>query len=312
MNGKISVPIIVAIIALIEGIAAATIGAVWGKNNVSITVQINGEEITMNDSDVQRMATENEELKAKIIEYEAKIAELQSEKEEEIGVINTDYEKRISLLESEKAELSSKLEEVNGELKNVPVFEFFDCGLVINGEEKTISKDKSYVAINGRQYFSKDFIDNLLPENELATMKDGILHIGKIIKEKTKLLDQPMISNNDGEVKENMTDTYGNMYTDALCFSYRGGNTTFNAERNYSRFKCIIAMKQGENNSGYIQIETDDGNIVYTSPEITSLTEPIVVDVPINYTSKLTIRCIDKGTSYKYIFIANAILYNQE
>lgn len=281
--------IIVALIGVVGTILAAIIGVRWGKDNVTVIVQLDGKNVVLNDADVQELASENEELRNKISEYE----------------------KQIENLESESNDLAVKLGAANGELDEVPTIEFQSCGLSVDGDEKVINKDKSYVVINGRQYYSKDFIDNLLPDNERATMKDGMLYIGKIVREKANLLEKPQIENYGGEIKDSITDTYGNVYSNALYFAYKGYSTTFNVERGYSNFKCTVAMKQDGVNRGYLQIETDDGNVVYTSSEITNLTEPFEVDIAINYTSKLVVKCIGED-GHKQIFIANAVLYNQE
>lgn len=75
-------------------------------------------------------------------------------------------------------------------------------------------------------------------------------------------------------------------------------------------FKCTIAMKKDCSGKGVIQIKADD-EIVYTSQEITNLTDPNEnkIDIPINHASKLTISCIGNYNSCN-IFIADTILHN--
>ena len=138
------VTIIVAIIGLAGTIAAAIIGAVWGKSNVTVVAPVGGKSIVLNDEDIKNMANENEQLINKISKYKDEIENLKGQNEE----------------------LANKLGVANGELNDVPAIEFKNCGLSINGDEREINKERSYVAINNRQYYSKDFIDNLVSDNQ--------------------------------------------------------------------------------------------------------------------------------------------------
>ncbi len=83
----------------------------------------------------------------------------------------SDYKSQINDLESQSKDLSEKLGIANGELDDVPVIKYKDCGLSIDGEEKTVDKEKSSVSINGNPYYSKEFFDNLLPSNKSAIEK---------------------------------------------------------------------------------------------------------------------------------------------
>lgn len=296
MKMKHAVIIIAAFIEAVGVIAAAIIGAAWGKNNIEIIAPISGESIVINNAEVQNMATENEDFKIKLSECEQSIESLQRENDD---------------LQKEKSELTSKLGVANGALDEVPSIEFQNLGLSIDGEEKNINQDKSSVYINGKQYYSKEFVDNLLPNDKVATVKDGMFYVGKIIRDKTNLVNMVAITSKDCEKWDSIIDTYGNTYSNALYFKHSGSNVIYNAERGFSNLKCIVAMKQGSNGNGYLQIETDDENVVYTSPQILNLTEPFEIDVPINQTSKIVIKCIN-GTNWCEIIVSNAVLYNQQ
>lgn len=286
--------IIAAIIGAIATIIAAFLGAKWGKNNITIIVQQDGKNIILDDAGVQSMADENDRLKKEQTDYEKQIGE---------------YKMQIASLESDSEDLTNKLNAVTGELEEKPVLELKNCGLSVDGDEKIINKENSYVAINGREYFSKEFIDNLLPENTTLVMKNEMLYIGKVVKSKDNLLDMQVIENNNTEIKDAVTDTYGNSYSKVLFFRYGERGIRFKTGKEYSHFKCIIAKNEGSYNSGRIQIETDDGNVVYTSPEIKAMTEPIEVDIPINQATSLLIKSI--GSYDIYLFVANAVLYNE-
>lgn len=152
MKKESSTQIIIAILGLVGAIAAAVIGAKWGKDNVTVVVQVDGKSVVLDDVDVQKMAEENEELNNKVSEYE----------------------KQIESLKSESEDLADKLGVANGELSDAPAIEFQNMGLSIDGEEKTINKENSCVSINGRQYYSKDFVNSLLPSDKTATEKGDI------------------------------------------------------------------------------------------------------------------------------------------
>lgn len=141
--------------------------------------------------------------------------------------------------------------------------------------------------------------------------KDGVLYIGKIVKEKSNLMDKPMVDkSSDVFVYENMADTYGNVYSKAICFYYNGRYIVFNANREYDKLKCVISMNEGSRGEGMIQIEADD-SVVYTSPSVTSQTEPFEVDIPINKASKITLKSLGSD-SVSYVMVSDCVLYNEE
>lgn len=280
--------IIVALIGVIGTILAAIIGAKWGKENVNVIVQIDGKNVVLDDSEVQKIAEENENLKSQVSEYE-----------------NT-----IDGLTSEKSELAKKLGDANGELSEIPSIEFQNIGLSIDGEEKTINKEKSSVFINGVQYYSKEFVDNLLPEDKVSTIKDGMFYVGKIVKEKANLFDMPIVSRGSYiYFNDSMKDTYGNVYGQSMFFDYKGQFITFNVKREYAYFKCIVAPKYGCGGAASLQIKAGE-EVIYTSDEITNMTEAFLVDIPINGASTISIGTI--GDNEGVVFVSDAVVYNQE
>ncbi len=290
------ISVVVAVIGLIGTISAAIIGAAWGRNNVNIIVQQDGKEISLDNSGVKEMASENEDLKIKIVDYETQIENLKTEK---------------SNLEKDKQDLADKLGVANGALDEVPVIEFKNYGLSIDGEEKTINKDRSCLSINGRKYFSQDFVDNLLPDNKSAIEKDDMVYVGRIIKEKANLLDMQIIDKTDYAIIEtNIKDTYGNMHNKALVLRYIDKSATFNSNRNYSNLKFKMGVVDKEKGGGIIQIESEQG-IIFTSEKITSTTEPTEFDIPINQASRITIKVLGDDNR-QFIMFTDAVLYNVE
>lgn len=175
---------------------------------------INDREVIINDkSDIEDLASDNEELNNLIIAYKV----------------------QIQTLEDERNELTEKLGNANGELDEVPSIEFRNLGLSIDGEEQSINRDKSSVYINGSPYYSQDFVDSLLPDDMTATRKDDMLYIGKIVREKANLFDMPVIAqDNYCYFHDSLKDTYGNINNKSLVFEYIDYFTTFNVNREYS------------------------------------------------------------------------------
>ncbi len=288
MKTKHKITLVCTILEVAGVIVGAIIGGVLERKNPSFTLNHYGETIILKKEDIQNMAFENEELTKEI----------------------TDYEKKVTNLENESKELAIKLGAANGQLDDVPTIQYQNCGLSIDGEEKIINTDKSLVLINGRKYYSKDFVDNLLPDNKSAIEKDNMLYIGKIVKEKSNLFDRQMINKSRNvEVKENARDTYGNFYNKAVIVGHEINSITFNANREYSNLKFTIGVLEEKEGGSAIQIETEQG-IIFTSEKITSTTEPTQFDIPINQASKITIRNLTKD--WNYVIVADAILYNEE
>lgn len=206
---------------------------------------------------------------------------------------------------------SSKVEELSKLMDDVPDIQYKNIGLSIEGDTIPINTTNSLIIIDNRSYYSDEFIYKLIGENTNASIQNGTMYIGKIIKEKSNLLDKPQISKTRNVwMSDGIEDTYGNAYGKVLQFGYTGEDTTFNVNRDYANFKCAIAMKKNCKGKGVIQIKADN-EIVYTSHEITNLTDPNEnkIDIPINQASKLTISCIGDYSNCN-IFIADTILYN--
>ena len=110
-------------------------------------------------------------------------------------------------------------------------------------------------------------------------------------------------------IEANVKDTYGNTHNKAVVLGYKGNSITFNANREYLNLKFTLAVLDKEAGGSAIQIETEQG-IIFTSEEITSTTEPVKIDIPINQASKITIRNL--ADSWNYVIVTDAVLYNEE
>lgn len=288
------------LIESLVAIACAIFGVIYGKSTNN-TYFYNGQKVS--ETELNQIMEENAEyksacdyLKTENVQLSNRISELLSE--------NLEYEE-------ENKRILSENETMRVNIADAPTIEFQNCGLSINGNEVPINKDRSYVEINGRQYFSREFMDSLLPDNMTSTMKNEMFYIGKIIKKKISLYDLVKIKDTGYQIWDNIIDTYGNSYSNVIFLRDSGWGITYSAERGYSNFRCVVAMKENSGRSAYLQIETDDESYTYISPEITNLTEAFEIDIPINYTSTITIKCVN-GSYDSNIFVSSPTLYNQE
>lgn len=294
---------ITALIGLVGTISAAIIGVIWGKN-INVNVRFEGL-VSEYESQIEKLKKENDDLKSQL---EKIIGELDEESDgESDGESNGQSNGESNGQSNEESNGQS-----NGQSNDGASIQFRNLGLCIDGEEKNINKDKSMIYVNDTPYYSQDFIDNLLPSNKAVTINDNVMYIGKIVKEKANLFDMHVIEKSSHcYFIDSIKDTYGNIYRDALVFYYHNNFTTFNVNRGYSYFKCTVAMQDKYKGKGFLQVKTD-GNTIYTSSEVTNITEPFEIDIPINQTSIISIGTIGDKSSGSRILITNAVLYNQE
>lgn len=147
-------------------------------------------------------------------------------------------------------------------------------------------------------------------ENQSTNIREDMIYIGKVIKEKQNLFDMPLVDkSNDVYNEKDLKDTYGNIYKKSVYFVFGDREITFNAGKQYSNLKCIIAVAQNCKGGGILQIESEQG-ILYISKEILSTTEPYEIDIPINQASRITIKHIGNGRAGA--MVADAVLYNEE
>ncbi|MCI8814138.1 MAG: hypothetical protein HFH61_02560 [Lachnospiraceae bacterium] len=277
-DNKIS--IIIALIGMVGMIAAAIIGAKWGQDNFNIAVQLDGKDVLLKDADVQEIALENEELKKKVQRYEDEMGELESLNEK----------------------LNSDLDTANKNWSGAPEVSFENYGFVVNGEDKNVGTENSMVKVNGREYFSKDFLKGMLDEGQSLTVEDNTLFIGPVIADKADLFEQ-IVMDTEGYVDKGVsgTDSFGNEYINALSLD-GGESIMYNLKKQYSKLKFTIAVTEYSSidGNGIVKVKADD-DIVYTSPKFNKQTEPFSeVSIPINnctflsiiYESDGDVRCL--------------------
>ncbi len=93
---------------------------------------------------------------------------------------------------------------------------------------------------------------------------------------------------------DSLTDNYENKYQRAITNYWKDGYQNFEYLLNmkYSRFKATLYVPHGTNvcyAPGYLQI-TADGKTIYTSPEMTTSSRPVEIDVNVTGCNDVEIR----------------------
>lgn len=121
---------------------------------------------------------------------------------------------------------------------------------------------------------------------------EGTLEYPTVEMEKmTSINEQP-------ESSESLTDNYGNRYSRAITnYSYDNYRFEYLLNMKYSKFKAVLYVPEGTTSAktGYVQIIAD-GKTIYTSPEMTRSSQPVVVDV--NITGYNDVKIEFSGYSY--------------
>ncbi len=73
MKIKHKITLAATMITVVGAIIVAVINVKWGQDNVNVTVLVNGQEVVLDDSAVQTLADEKEELQSLVSDYEKKI-----------------------------------------------------------------------------------------------------------------------------------------------------------------------------------------------------------------------------------------------
>lgn len=296
MKTSIKAALITGILGVIGALTAAFIGVNTGEKNAVqklynqiTTVNGNNNTVTVNNVDdfitqYNSLLSENETLKAQNSQYFA------------------DY--------TEQKKANSDLE---SQLENNPVVSYKNMKLCVECEDIPINKQNAMVTIDGRDYFSKEIVEKLIPDEENITIKDDTILIGDVVTEKANLFDCRVMDQNAMFMADAITDSFGNNYSHALyaCTTYTGGyNITYYLNCKYSLLRFKISVRENAEmwSSGILTIKADD-NVVYTSKTLNRMTEPFVeTNIPINNCKFLYIEY--SSSFYVDCIISDAIVYN--
>ena len=272
------------------------IGNLWGKN--SGTFYYNGQKIT--ETELNSIMDENASLKLQNDEFSVQVQQLKFDSQK----YKTEYEQLYTENESNKERLSE-----------APFVEFFNYGFFIEGTEQNINKRKSMALLDGRKYYSEDFVNLLMPANSNMTIADENVYIGKIIADKSDLFKQTVMDQYRCEMVNSDTDSYGNTYSNVLYMNtgYINNNHDYiiyilNEEYSFLSFSAAILESAKLGGNGIITIKADD-QVVYTSKSLNKKTKLFTEsDIPINNCTLLSIEYDSNGSNA--CIITEAFVYN--
>lgn len=309
MNATIKGAVIGAIITGVLGIAGTMAAAAMAKDQGeqetinqlnSQIANVSGDNNTVTINSVDDLINEYKELTA---ENKALVSQ------------NTKYydelEEANKKLEEYEQQSASKVQELEQQLSDKPEVQFRNIGLSIEGEDIPINATDSSVVINNRTYYSDEFIKSLISSDTNLSVRNDMMYVGKIIKEKSYLSDAWVMDAKHVSSLNNIMDSYGNVHTDVLCFDSMECSIIYSLNGDYSLLKFNTAIQDGASmdQTGVLTIKADDV-VVYTSPVLTKTTKPFSeTDIPIGNCSLLTIE-YNASSSYNRCILDEIIIYN--
>lgn len=210
-------------------------------------------------------------------------------------------------------ELKSENETLSTQLGDAPVLELKDLGLSINGEEMPVNSTHSLAVIDGREYVSKDFLSNLIDEDEVLTFKNNTAYIGQVVEDRANLFDMWLVKSDRCEFNQTVNDSYGNKHSNSIVTHNYSDSSylVYNLNRKYTYLNIFFAASEsfGNNATMTINISADDA-LIY-SETISKTTEPIMLNgLEVNKCSLLKIEIVFSNTNNTSCIIADASVYN--
>ena len=116
-----------------------------------------------------------------------------------------------------------------------------------------------------------------------------------------------MIDSREYSTEKIAIDSFGNKYSNVLILDGYG-YIIYNLNNEFNNLELNISPSEHIGHyTGIITIKAD-GETIYTSPQISILTETINIDISLNNCKTLTIE--NNGDGYGDCIISDAILYN--
>ena len=310
MKGSVKAAIITGLLGVVGTVSAALIGLYVGKSAEQRNIQneineafgdvINvigdGNDVTVND--IRELVEEYQELKKQntsLVDQNTKYFDDLEEVKEELELL--------------KGESGSEVERLTQQLSEMPVVEFKNMGLCLDGNNVAMSTTNSVAVVNNQTYYSDEFIKNLVDSGKGISTQGDILYIGKIVKDKEALSEKWLMNKSSVFFSSTEKDSYGNNHVNTMLLG-NGSSVIYNLNQEYSHFQCNVSVRDSSSMSrtGNIIIKAD-GTEVYKSPELTKLTEAFDIDIPINNCSLLTIECAASSSSKDYM-LSDCTVYN--
>lgn len=262
--------IIVAVIGVIGSIITAFIGVKWGKENVEVAVNINGESVILKDADIKEIAKENEELKNQLSAVSDNLSSTQSEFSE--------TQNKLSIKEEELQKLQKVLDET-------PTVEYSDFDININGEV-TENLKKAFLNIDGRDFISFDTLNKIT--NEEVNYSDNVLYIGHTTGKKVDLMDvcPPYDVSDSYDYNEDSFEMTGKTYDGFSMKTYGTEYVLVNLEEKYSDLMFDFGHVDGESKYDCtLNIYLDDK--LEKTIEQRADADVAHINIPLNYSNHL-------------------------
>lgn len=304
MSDTVKAALIAGILGLIGTIAAAIIGLNLGKSTEQKNIQnefndVMGDIVNIFGND-NKITINN--IKELIKDYQ-------------------DLQTMNDFLLAQNAKYFDDLTETNNKIKELqtitskqPNINYSNLALSIEGEDIAVNKNNSMVTIDGRDYFSREIVEKLIPENRNLTIKDSTIFIGQVVADKANLFDINVLDSKDFFMTDSVKDSYNNYYSHVLRTNTYGSTSSYiiyTLERKYSLLKISVAIERNAylESHGILTIKADD-KVIYTSKSLDKKMEVLIEqDIPIENCNLLTIEY--RGNSDRIdCIIFDAIVYN--
>lgn len=306
MKKKISIVIIFSLIVL-SGCGESGI-TVTGDNATITTNAENNNAQTIVDTDVNPdIDVTNDKSTSNTINNT--VSESSIKDSNEYQQLLNEYNK----LQKENNELRNKISELESRDVDIPIIEYKDLSLSIDGEDIPVNKSDSMIIIDGREYLSKEIADKLIPENQNITITDDSIFIGKIVADKSNLFEQWIIDKSSCEIKDTIKDSFGENHVNAIVFTGYKGEILFNLNQQYDFLQCTIALSEYRSLEGSVNIIIKADDTIIYNEEVNKTSNTISLELPLNKCKILSIECSDSRHNTTYTcqcIISNAVVYN--
>lgn len=314
--------IIKAFIKCVGGIAVAVIGIFAGMKYEQITTQteineVMGDVINVNGDDNDITINDIETFMQNYIQLQSDFESINQQKDSLVEQ-NTQYYNDLSnakkTIEELNAGLNNEIDNLKSRLDSAPVLNYKNLALSIDVDDIPINTSNSMVTIDGRDYFSREIVENLIPDDKSITIKDDTIFVGKVIIEKANLFEQKIYEQSGIDIIDTVTDFYGNNYSNVLCIYSNYYNTryiTYYVGSDFSYLKLSVAIRDNAdpNSTGILTIKADN-EVIYTSESLSKKTKKYdILDLAINNCEFVTIEYTSSSSSIDCI-ISGATLYN--
>lgn len=230
-----------------------------------INLTINGEEVTITQSDYTELYNQNIDLQSEIEDLTTKLDKTKEE---------------LSIAESSLSEAEEKVTTLSSDM---PKFEYSDLGINIEG---TVGNNyaKGYLNIDGRNFILLDAIQDIVGKD--VSYEENVLYVGHTTAEKVYLMDvcPPY---DVSSYNRYSTEQFKMAGTDYKGFSMRlyGGYAQYvliNLNNQFSSLELDFGHVDGSEQSSCILNIYLDGNLVETLEQQPD-SDVYHVNVPLNY-----------------------------